>query len=585
MAEEVEEKKVRIFIGGLGEGVSTQDLQRLFSSLGTVEGIETIRTKGRSFAYLDFLTDPKSLSKLFSTYNGCLWKGGKLKLEKAKEHYLARLKREREQEALDATQPPTTAPNDSDNTDSNTKHLRIFFPRLRKMKSIPFSGTGKHKYSFQNIIVPPLPVHFCDCEEHCSPFVTRRQKQSFDQAAESGGMNDEEINIMNAVMNKLLEKEKVSKTKHLGEEQDALESPDALHVNECEVDSATDEDDLIINVETKKNKAALKGRRELERILENQELWSNITKIAKEEPKNIDDKIKNVKKKKSLPKLEKQRGLSSTPGGMHNLRTLPEEVGSGAQPTKPDDDFEESPKVSWSQKSSWKELLGDRGSTTFSASLILPKSDSGENQQNRDDLCAPLSTNNKTENMDSDGYPGSKPTNVQVIKELTEAQRTNEQVIQDLAKNQHTTGRGASWLQKQSWTQLVGENSNSFSISQVLPGLNLPEPMIKEPIVDPANSNDHKHNYVAKDITNEVVDEGLNLGEIVPGKSKHADANDIASAPVVEKKIETKPREESTEAVEIGQTCSFMRNAASIKEWAKAKAALSGSLKRKRGEK
>lgn len=142
-----------------------------------------------------------------------------------------------------------------------------------QVKSVPFSGTGKHKYSFQNIKVPPLPVHFCDCEEHCSPFVTEREKVvSLDRAAETGGMNDEEINIMNAVMNKLFEKEKVSNTKHFGKKQDSFESLDALlHVNECEVDSATDDDDdLIINIETKKNKAALTGTQELERIMENQ---------------------------------------------------------------------------------------------------------------------------------------------------------------------------------------------------------------------------------------------------------------------------------------------------------------------------
>lgn len=67
--EEVNNNRVRIFVGGLGEGVTAEDLRRLFGSLGSVDGIETIRTKGRSFAYVDFIpspTDQKSLSKLFS---------------------------------------------------------------------------------------------------------------------------------------------------------------------------------------------------------------------------------------------------------------------------------------------------------------------------------------------------------------------------------------------------------------------------------------------------------------------------------------------------------------------------------------
>lgn len=59
--------KTRIFVGGLAETVTADDLQRIFVSLGAVEGIEVVRTKGRSFAYVDFSPSSlKSLSKLFS---------------------------------------------------------------------------------------------------------------------------------------------------------------------------------------------------------------------------------------------------------------------------------------------------------------------------------------------------------------------------------------------------------------------------------------------------------------------------------------------------------------------------------------
>lgn len=59
----------RIFVGGLGVSVTEDDLHRLFTGVGgSVEGIDIIRTKGRSFAYVDFLpSSDKSLSKLFAT--------------------------------------------------------------------------------------------------------------------------------------------------------------------------------------------------------------------------------------------------------------------------------------------------------------------------------------------------------------------------------------------------------------------------------------------------------------------------------------------------------------------------------------
>lgn len=60
--------KTRIYVGGLGGTVNEDDLRKTFSPLGKLESVEIVRTKGRSFAYLDFLpSSQKSLAKLFST--------------------------------------------------------------------------------------------------------------------------------------------------------------------------------------------------------------------------------------------------------------------------------------------------------------------------------------------------------------------------------------------------------------------------------------------------------------------------------------------------------------------------------------
>jgi hypothetical protein len=70
--EEEEEAVIRIFVGGLGESVSSEDLRNIFSSnksLGLgIQSVEIIRSKGRSFAYIDFFSSSNnSLSKLFNT--------------------------------------------------------------------------------------------------------------------------------------------------------------------------------------------------------------------------------------------------------------------------------------------------------------------------------------------------------------------------------------------------------------------------------------------------------------------------------------------------------------------------------------
>jgi hypothetical protein len=77
-------------------------------------------------------------------YNGCVWKGGRLKLEKAKEHFLVRLKREWAEEAELANRAPNNGFDiDEDMASSNKpmkvlssekKQLRLYFPSLRKVR-------------------------------------------------------------------------------------------------------------------------------------------------------------------------------------------------------------------------------------------------------------------------------------------------------------------------------------------------------------------------------------------------------------------------------------------------------------------
>ncbi len=81
-------------------------------------------------------------------YNGCKWKGGKLRLEKAKEHYLTRLKREWEQEAAAAQEMPASADVESkkeklelNKAVLDSTKINIYFPKLRKVSN--WSGCEK----------------------------------------------------------------------------------------------------------------------------------------------------------------------------------------------------------------------------------------------------------------------------------------------------------------------------------------------------------------------------------------------------------------------------------------------------------
>ncbi|KAL3686836.1 hypothetical protein R1sor_013145 [Riccia sorocarpa] len=134
-------------------------------------------------------------------YNGCKWRGGVLRIEVAKEHYTEKLKKEwaaeAEAEALAAKeaeelQKKNAVPDISPAKQAKawpllllekpeipdkfkrkrdfeqgavTDGIKIFFPRLKKVRTVPLTGSGKHKRSFQRVEGLPLQqLSTCDCD-------------------------------------------------------------------------------------------------------------------------------------------------------------------------------------------------------------------------------------------------------------------------------------------------------------------------------------------------------------------------------------------------------------------------------------
>lgn len=121
------------------------------------------------------------------------------------------------------------------------------------MKSLPISGTGTHKYDFPHVEVPPLPVHFCDCEEHnvSDPTSKSMDTKTGDLDAGNGGMDEDEIKMMNTVLNKLFERQDAShvscnETMAVKDKDNSKILTDNQPLEDNKEDS--DEDNLVLNV-------------------------------------------------------------------------------------------------------------------------------------------------------------------------------------------------------------------------------------------------------------------------------------------------------------------------------------------------
>ncbi|XP_052182596.1 protein REPRESSOR OF SILENCING 3 [Diospyros lotus] len=609
----------RIFVGGLGASVTAEDLRKTFSSLGTVESLEIVRTKGRSFAYFDFLPSSiKSLPKLFSTYNGCMWKGGRLRLEKAREHYLLRLRQDWAEDAklansgtddsVDVSKPVGSPKKLSNGLNLKKTEVRLFFPKLRKVKLLPFNGSGKHKYSFQRVEVPPLPIHFCDCEEHSDPSHSAKEKKISELETQVHGMDEKELNMMESVMKKLFEGEIFLKpdcnaTGLIEEGDEAAKSVDQLQDTNA-IDHMTDEDNLIMNlVAGGKNLATLLGRQGQET---NSPDEGSTVKLPTSKGRASENVLRS-QKRKTVPSTKKRKfSLIEETDGIEVLSTnmkkkkksvnnnhsnesvQPIEVGSVSRQSNTN--------ISWPQKSIGSELAGERDDTSFGTSHIKPGIVPARDESKSDNTSVPYLSDHPNQNLVKSINLESQPSLPNVQKEPA-ATQSNEP---SAALNK--SARGASWLQKSSWTQLVGGTNSSFSISQLLQGTTSKRQEQEEPKSEDAMTK----TVLVKSSSNGSSRDCANASGVCTGVALTSPHSSKTVGLAVgldhesrQKGVQTLGKTDATSAQKfeaqrvqppnrnfaIGETCSFMRSASSMREWTSAKAALSGSLKKKNKEK
>ncbi|KAK4792504.1 hypothetical protein SAY86_022939 [Trapa natans] len=607
---------VRIFVGGLGEKVREGELISVFESrnLGRVEGVDIVRTKGRSFAYCNFIpSSTASLSKLFSMYNGCAWKGGRLRFEKAKEHYILRLRREWEEDVA-VISPPDDVVNAEKVVELPQKpkkpinlegQIKIFFPRIRKVKPLPLKGTGKHKYSFQRLEVLPYPKHFCDCEEHSGSFLPLKGQQISKPELIDGEIDAKEFDLMKSVMNKLLEKEMGSEIRQgenklaqeIVDEDESYDKPshDGDEYN-MEEDMMEDEDGLVINIVASSGSTRTRTNKIENKI---SLLKRQKTELA------IDESSRNLLKNHSV---SPKRSIEPTSGVNDADSELPSFTKGEKKPKD-----KSGIRAKWSQKSSWRELLGDKAESSFTVKHLLPGAGTTieeEVEPDDEDTHVPNSGDSEDHELDtdSDAYDSEEGEDRDLDKHSDVSNSTNTEdsdfshqeeslggqteefpkpkgaaeveVNESNAALSSNLGRGAWWLHKSSWTQLLANTQNRpFSLSQICSSEKneeLPDHPDDTPVTD--NKQREPSNALAT------------------GKEEAMSAPSLLKepkTPVLQDTVLLNPpnshnQEEKRQTITdwaspvIGEECLFMKSSASLRDWANSKAALIGSRKRKK---
>ncbi|KAL6519253.1 hypothetical protein OROGR_018573 [Orobanche gracilis] len=607
-------EKMRIYIGGLGSSVQEDDLKKTFTSpqLGTVKSVEIIRSKGRSFGYLEYVpASEKGLAKLFSTYNGCMWKGGRLKLDKAKEHYISRLGREWTEDAelenklsiqnVDVNESLQLLQKPKNNQDIHKLQLNIFFPKLRRIKPIPLKGSGKHKYSFQRVEIPPLPIHFCDCEEHCGPsdsakrniaghHVTRNiaahhetrtisaqhetRKIASHHEIDPYRVNEDELNMVKSILNKFLEDEDTSKRVPTEAELTEEINRDATYADNLQVDDsgeeeASDEDNLVINIvgqpskrvasfEDWGQKATAADQDSL--VRETESFGRTVVKIHGSNDHKLlpDNKRTQSTHENHMNDIIMPSKKKSKKGGAHYITENPVFVTT---------ETKSSPVQS--RKSLWRDLVIEKQSTPFHISDILGGQNPDTEPKPRSDR--PYPTSYPNEDIDQE----DQSTQDKELSKNSDARSSKSSASKD-----KSAARGPSWVQKSSWLELIGDtNYNAFSLSQILPGITFekqePQQFGKNQFSN--STNDSKDKKSEGDIHPTLGNKNV---DVIIKEQSHA-GSEREQPSLVSKQTVTLQSNRVVPDIVISETCPFMKSDASVKEWTKAKAALGGYRKKK----
>ncbi|XP_061474035.1 nucleolar protein 8 [Rhineura floridana] len=135
----------RLYVGGLGHTISEAELQERFGKFGNVTETEIVTRKdeqgnpAKTFAYINITLSEKELKKCISVLNKTKWKGGTLQIELAKESFLHRLARERQEESIRKEKP------DNNGMTNVLKSLKKSGITNFHVKAVPGTEVPNHK--------------------------------------------------------------------------------------------------------------------------------------------------------------------------------------------------------------------------------------------------------------------------------------------------------------------------------------------------------------------------------------------------------------------------------------------------------
>lgn len=256
--------------------------------------------------------------------------------------------------------------------------------------------------------------------------------------------------------------------------------------------------------------------------------------------------------------------------------------------------------VGSSKKSAWKALVSEKGSIAFSISDILPNHEPDvEIKPGCDHTVTEPCSNENTDRQE-------QTSKHEELEKSSDAPSTKQTGTEDLV------ARGASWKQKSSWLQLVKDaNASAFNLSHIMNDATFQkQESPKFNVIDFSSSRKGKQHVsldeksCVDDISEPQVFANEDTRAITRNPNEDALTSELnkVTTPVGEQlssskeKVEEEPSAQTLGTnmvssnrplgeIRISETCPFMKTAASVKEWSKSKAALTGSHKKKGKEK
>ncbi|RWS27404.1 nucleolar protein 8-like protein, partial [Leptotrombidium deliense] len=288
----------RLYVGNISSSVTDTDIEQLFSKFGKVCAVDirskTVDDKSKCFAFVDLEIDDASVPRVIKRLNCTKWKGQEISIQVAKESFMDRLKKEREEsrESMNNNSKPVKPAFPIKRAQNNRIEHRQM-SKITKFDDVPDVSSAEQQTLIKAALVSGKQLNKRVVFDNSTETNTEKKKKLFNDDDDT-----EELSIDTSFQDKLGKKKKsvlgksISRKPRVSDDKKSLKS--SLLIPRFDPSKLSDTEKYELKA---KNNSPEKDKRSDE-IDENEKAEEQQSEVSKERYYEVSSSLKDIWKRK-----------------------------------------------------------------------------------------------------------------------------------------------------------------------------------------------------------------------------------------------------------------------------------------------